>query len=210
MVCKSYWKKIWLVCSMNFDLKSSSEIKYRLTNISKRFKDKSILEDVSLNIPEKGILVISGPSGEGKTTLLKIMAGLIKPDSGHIEGFTDTRIAFVFQEDRLLPWFDLLSNIKCVLKGENTEDRAMYWLEKMYLKDSYNKYPNELSGGMKRRAALARAFAYSGDLYILDEPYKELDLELKEKIIYTTKEECKDKMLIVVTHDINEANMLLN
>lgn len=195
---------------MKFDLKSSSETKYRIVNISKSYKEKMILDNVSLDIPEKGILVISGPSGEGKTTLLKIIAGLVKPDSGYIEGFDDARITFVFQENRLLPWFDLLANIECVLHGEDKRERAMYWLEKMYLKDSYNKYPKELSGGMKRRAALARAFAYSGDLFILDEPYKELDTKLKEKIIITTKEECKDKMLIVVTHDENEAKLLLN
>src|SRR5690554_6827736 len=143
-----------------FNIEEPFGIEYRLVNITKRFGDNVVLDNVSLDMPEKGILVISGPSGKGKTTLIRIMAGLIKQDSGEINGFEDKRKAFLFQEDRLLPWFNVLDNVTCVLKDEKKEDIARNWLNKFGLSGDLNKYPSELSGGMKRRVALARMFAF--------------------------------------------------
>ncbi|HHT94179.1 MAG TPA: ABC transporter ATP-binding protein [Clostridiaceae bacterium] len=182
---------------------------YVLKDITKKFNGNVVLDNISLEMPEKGILVISGYSGIGKTTFLRIMANLIAPDSGERIGFDNKRIAYLFQEDRLLPWFDLLKNITCVLQGEDKEQKAKYWLDQVGLANQYAKYPSELSGGMKRRAALARMFAFGGDLYILDEPFKGLDKELKDRIIEITKNACKGKMLVVVTHDKQEEDLLL-
>lgn len=190
--------------------KDNFEPTYVLKNINKKFGDNIVLDNICLSMPKKGILVISGPSGEGKTTLLRVMADLIKPDDGDRIGFDNAKIAYLFQEDRLLPWFNLITNITCVLTEENKEEEAKYWLNKVGLSNSLMKYPRELSGGMKRRAALARLFAYGGDIYILDEPFKGLDMELKERIIGITKEVCKEKLLVIVTHDKHEEEMLLN
>lgn len=173
-----------------------------LKNISVSFGEKTVIKNFSANIT-KQITCVAGVSGCGKTTLLKVIAGLIKNYSGEIDDLP-RKPSIVFQEDRLLPWFTALKNVEAVIDGKGKSECAKYWLEKMQLKNEYDAYPNELSGGMKRRVALARALAYDGDFFILDEPFKGLDEHLKNTImrIFTDT----GKQIILSVHSPNELN----
>ncbi len=166
-----------------------------LKNINKSYENKKILNNISLEIPERGVFGVFGPSGGGKTTLLRIICGLEKPDSGEISG--KKRFSVVFQEDRLMPNMTALENVAAV-SDENT---AHAWLEKVGLSESLRKKPGELSGGMSRRVAIARALAFDADGLILDEPFKGLEDELKEKMAELISEYAQKKPVILVTHD---------
>lgn len=164
-----------------------------------------ILKDFSLDLPTSGIVGLSGPSGCGKTTLLHTLAGLIQPRSGSIEGIEKQRVGLVFQEDRLLPWLTAAENLNLVFKNM---DQVSLWLDRMRLKSYANQYPHQLSGGMKRRVALARALAFDCDLLLLDEPFQGMDDELKDLLYPWIREIGKKKPVILVTHDQNELNAL--
>ncbi len=166
-----------------------------LKNINKAFDGKKILDNISLEIPESGIFGIYGPSGGGKTTLLRIICGLEKPDSGEIIG--KKNFSLVFQEDRLMPGMTALENVAAV----SDEKTALKWLKKVGLSESADKKPRELSGGMSRRVAIARALAFDADALILDEPFKGLEDELKEKISELISEYAQKKPVLLVTHD---------
>lgn len=166
-----------------------------LKNISKTYENKTVLKNISIEIPDCGIFGIFGPSGSGKTTLLRILCGLEKPDSGEI--LNPVKFSVVFQEDRLMPAMTALENVSAVCdKG-----KARLWLEKVGLGGSLDKRPNELSGGMNRRVAIARAFAFDADALILDEPFKGLETELKEEISNLICEYAQKRPVILVTHD---------
>ena len=127
-----------------------------LQNISKSFDGVSVLDNISAEIPDSGIFAICGASGSGKTTLMRIILGLEQPDSGNISGLEGKKTAVVFQNDRLLPWLRALDNVAAVCSKEHAKEM----LEKVELSDALNKKPAELSGGMCRRVALARALAF--------------------------------------------------
>ena len=172
----------------------------RINNISKAFGEKQVLRNVSADIPDTGIFAICAPSGSGKTTLLKILCSLDSPDSGTIEGIENKKLSVVFQEDRLLPWCTALENVELVCD----EKRAKELLKSVELEDDINKKPNELSGGMCRRVALARALAFNGDILLLDEPFKGLDKDLKERIFKLVADYAKNHTVILITHDEEE------
>lgn len=134
-----------------------------------------VLEDVSLELP-RGITGIAGPSGLGKTTFLRILAGVTKPDSGEVMRGPG-EIGFVFQENRLLPWKTVGENLRFVQKkpDEAAIDRTLAMCR---IADRKQQYPGELSGGMQRRVALARALVNRPDYLFLDEPFTGLDAEL--------------------------------
>lgn len=168
-----------------------------IRNISKSYDGKKVLDKLSFEIPDKGIFGIFGASGHGKTTLLRLICGLEKPDSGEIFGTTELKFSVVFQEDRLLPSLTALENVALV----SDKATASGLLERVGLAESANKYPSELSGGMSRRTAIARALAYGGDMLILDEPFKGLEAELKEDIGKLICEYAQTKPVVIVTHD---------
>ena len=177
-------------------------------NVTKKYKDICVLDDFSLILPEKGIICIFGPSGCGKTTLVNILAGLVVPDIGRVKGINGKNISFVFQEDRLIPWITAEQNVSAVVLGKDKINIARDMLRSVGLLEFANKKPNELSGGMCRRVALARAFAYDSDIFIMDEPLKGLDQKIKNSIISLIKEKQKDKLIVLITHSIYEALML--
>ena len=161
-------------------------------NITVRYEGKEVFRDFSLEFPENAVTCIMGPSGCGKTTLLNVLAGLLAPDSGEVTGMAGRRVSFAFQESRLLPWKSVAGNVDFVLNrempAEDRAERVRKWLECVYMEDSANLWPSQLSGGMARRASLARALAPEADILLLDEPFTGIDQDLKEKIMGNLKE----------------------
>lgn len=193
-----------------------------LKNISKKFKDRQILSDFNLTVEENKILAIVGPSGGGKTTLLRMLAGLEKIDSGEIiyngeslpidELEKRNFLGFVFQDFQLFPHLTVLENlvlspIKTMNMAKNdAEKKAIELLEKLGLDKQVNNYPTSLSGGQKQRVALARAMMIDPKIIGYDEPTSALDPELRlevEKLILKNRE--LGITQIVVTHDLQFA-----
>lgn len=179
-----------------------------LLQVSKRFQGCPVFENLSLIIEEGKLNCIMGASGTGKTTLLNIIMGMIKIDSGQVIGLKDKRIAAVFQEERLIEHYDALSNIKLVCDKTISDERIEQEFHKVDLKDDRNKPVKKLSGGMRRRVAIVRAILADSDLILMDEPFKGLDYELKLKVIEYVKQNTLGKTVIVVTHDKDEVALL--
>lgn len=178
----------------------------KIEDLSFSYGTQSIIKNLSLTIEQNGVYAIMGPSGCGKSTLFSLISGLLKPDSGSIT--TDAeKLSFSFQEARLLPWETAEQNVNFVLGSKkNALQKARGALLKVGLGEDRTKYPGELSGGMQKRVSLARAFAAGGDLILLDEPFAGLDTETKAGIIENVKEIGKNSIILLITHDINEAN----
>lgn len=183
---------------------------YKVENISKFFGELKVLDGISLDFPEGKTTCILGPSGCGKTTLLNILAGFIPVDSGKLYGFNVDK-SYIFQEDRLIPWKTVKDNLELVLKGK-IDKRKIQELIDFYLKisnlDEYkNYYPHKLSGGMRQRINILRAFMYPSKLILMDEPFKSLDINTKMVLMDFFKDLRKrdSKTCIMVTHDIDEA-----
>ncbi len=174
----------------------------KLQNVSLRFGEREVFRDFSASIPLSGVTAVSGPSGAGKTTLFRLILGLQKPDFGTVSGLEGKRPAVVFQEDRLLPWTDALGNVSLV----SDEKRAAEALAAVGLSGSERLLPDQLSGGMKRRVALARALAYGGDLLLLDEPFTGLDDESKRAAAEAIRR--AGLPALIITHDASEAALL--
>lgn len=145
-----------------------------LRNITKSFDGEPVLKGINLDIYDNEFLTLLGPSGCGKTTLLRAMAGLAHPQEGTVDGLDPTRTAFLFQEDRLLPWRTAAQNIADVLPRSQRKEAAR-WLVFAELEGEAGAYPAALSGGMTRRLALARCAALGGDMLLLDEPFAGVD-----------------------------------
>ncbi|MBO2527495.1 MAG: ABC transporter ATP-binding protein [Clostridiales bacterium] len=177
----------------------------RLSHVTKQFGDKTVLKDFSLEIGTPGITAVTGKNGSGKTTLLRIIAGLDKKYSGEV--ITGSRISYVFQDCRLVPTLTALENIALVLdRGQRTE--AFRWLTAVGLEAEADSLPDSLSGGMKQRIALARAFAYGGDVLLLDEPFSALDVEWKQRMMNAVLDYSHCHLVILVTHDPAELAFL--
>ena len=136
---------------------------------------------------------------------MRIIAGLEKADKGFVDINKALKCTYVFQENRLLEQKSVLENILCVAPDK---ERALYFLEKCGLLSHKDKKASALSGGMKRRLAIARALAYGGDIYFLDEPLRELDEDTLKSVAALIKEETKDKTVVLITHDEFSLNFL--
>ena len=193
-----------------------------LKNISKKFKDKEILSNFNLKVEENKILAIVGPSGGGKTTLLRMLAGLESIDSGEIifngenlplnELEKRNLLGFVFQDFQLFPHMTVLENLVISpiqtmgIKKDEAESKAIKLLEQLGLENHCKSYPHSLSGGQKQRVALARAMMIEPKIIGYDEPTSALDPELRlevEKLILQNKK--LGVTQIVVTHDLQFA-----
>ncbi|WOS37330.1 Fe(3+) ions import ATP-binding protein FbpC [Oligella urethralis] len=184
----------------------------QLHQLHKNLMGESIVEDFNLELNAGEVVCLYGPSGCGKTTILRLIAGLISPDRGRIDS-TFLRLRYLFQEHRLLPWRSLWDNILLTHpnpKSAATHQEAQRLLTKLHLHaEDYDKYPDELSGGMRQRAALVRALLCEPDLLLLDEPFSALDYELKLQLYTWLQEYITNGMSIVmVTHDRFEALQL--
>ena len=180
----------------------------RLLNVTKSFEDKVVLKDVNIMIPEGRRICLMGASGAGKTTLLNLIMGLTEPDSGEILGREGIRIAAVFQEDRLIEHWDAVRNIKLVCDKSISTDEIKAELHKVGLDDVQGKPVSRLSGGQRRRVSLIRAMLAKSSLLIMDEPLKGLDSGLKVQVIEYIKQNTKNKTILIVTHDMEEAQLL--
>ncbi len=174
-----------------------------IRSLCKSFGEHIIFENFSASFEESKISIITAASGYGKTTLLRIILGLEEPDSGEIIGVPKEKAA-VFQENRLFEDFSAVTNIAAVIPGR--ADRA--WIEKNLYRLGLLEYINSpvknLSGGMKRRTALARAMLAPAKLVVLDEPFTGLDEETKRLAMDFVKENSKHKTVLLVTHDAME------
>ncbi len=146
----------------------------KLENITLRYGEKLILDRFSLELPGRGFTALSGPSGCGKTTLLRVLAGLAAPECGTVSGIDPARTAFLFQEDRLLPWRTVRQHIADVLPRARRGEVGK-WLAFAEMEGGGDACPAGLSGGMARRLALARCAALGGELLLLDEPFAGVD-----------------------------------
>lgn len=177
-----------------------------LENICKTYGEKTVLQDVSFVFPGGRRTCIMGPSGCGKTTLLRIILGLETPDAGTMTGRPE-RLSAVFQENRLFEDFSALSNVAAVCSRED-KGKIEEHLTALGLGDSLTKPVRTLSGGMKRRVAIARAVLAPGELMILDEPFTGLDKDTKAVVLEYLKTHTQGRTLIMVTHDPAERDAL--
>ncbi len=178
----------------------------KLTGICHSFDGQKVLEGLDLTLLPGQRLALMGPSGVGKTTLLRIILGLLPPEAGQVEN-TFSKPAAVFQEPRLLPWRTAEENVNLVLSDSSaTLPKAREALRRLGLGEALGKYPRELSGGMQQRVALARALASEGDLLILDEPFKALDEDRKAQVLAQVAN--TSAAILLVTHETSEAQAL--
>lgn len=196
-------------------------VKLIANNISMSYADKEIIKDISLEVSEGEIVSLLGVSGVGKTTLFNILSGLLVPDCGvvlldniNITGEAG-HISYMLQKDLLLPYKTVIDNVALplIIRGEKkleARNHADQYFETFGIDGNQNKYPHQLSGGMRQRAALLRTYLFSQDVALLDEPFSALDtitksnmhswyLEIMERIKLST---------LFITHDIDEAILL--
>ncbi len=178
-----------------------------LIQVSKRFDDLILFENLNLSFTEGEVNCLMGASGCGKTTLLHMLMGLVKPDSGEVRGMDGKRLAAIFQEDRLIDHFDAVANIKLVCGKQLSEQSIRRELALVGIEDT-SKAVDKFSGGMRRRVAIVRAILAKSDVLLLDEPFKGLDETLKHQVIDYVKEKTVGKTVILVTHDKEEAQRL--
>ena len=185
-----------------------------INSLSKKYGEKEVIKNFSARIKDGSVLSVMAPSGGGKTTLLRILAGLETADKGYIEGLENKKVSMVFQEDRLCNDLNAITNIRIICGKKNngpkgiTDSRIYDELEKAGLTGN-EKYPvRELSGGMRRRIAIVRALMADYDILILDEPFAGLDWENKKRMADYIKEKSKGKTVILVTHDKAEAEIM--
>ncbi len=194
----------------------------KIENLSKSYNNEDILKNINLSINKREIISIIGPSGVGKTTLLKIISGLVKPDTGTIKindrdinNIKEQKIiGYIFQSPTLLPWRTAIENVTLSLEilnnlsKEEIKKNATNSLEIVGLKGYENLYPKELSGGMQQRVAIARALSFNPKILLMDEPFSALDEITREKmnqLIIDIWEKGLVENIILVTHSITDA-----
>lgn len=178
-----------------------------ISHLFKSFGGKAVLEDVSLTLSPQEALCLMAPSGRGKTTLLRCIAGLEKPDSGAVVGVPE-RIGYVFQEDRLCDGFSAADNVRLVTGSALSDAEIDRHLTELGLGGSLRQPVRELSGGMRRRVAICRAVCFGGGLLLLDEPFKGLDDALRRQTADYILRHCGEAAILCVTHDRADAAAL--
>lgn len=180
----------------------------RVDNVSKSYGDKRVLSNVSCEFEDGKIYCIMGESGVGKTTLIRLIMGLEKPDEGYIS--SSKQFAAAFQEDRLLEDRDAVDNVMFVMKngGSKMRERTEQYLSELLPEDRLHIHVDSLSGGMRRRVAVARAMLSDRSTVILDEPFTGLDDETKRNVIHFIKKWQNNRTVIVVTHSYTDSEML--
>ncbi len=176
------------------------------------------LKSVSLDIPAGKLTAILGPSGCGKTTLLKVIAGLIEPTTGAVKVRGEKIVgpgpdrALVFQDFALLPWATVMENVAFGLRARGVpkkerKETSLHYIKEVGLLGFEDKYPHQLSGGMRQRTGLARALTINSDILLMDEPFSAVDEQMRRKLQEDLLKllKIKSKTVIFVTHSIEEA-----
>lgn len=196
-------------------------MKLSFNNIEKRFSDLHVIDHFSRDIEDGQLVALVGPSGCGKSTLLHIAAGLESPSAGSmlvdgapVEGPHPERM-LMFQENALYPWLTLAQNVALALEFQKTDKKqaraqAFAWLAKVSLQGFEDYYPHQVSGGMRQRAALARAFITQPKVLLLDEPFGALDALTRMTLQDALRELIREARptVLLVTHDVDEALFL--
>lgn len=195
-----------------------------LKNVSKSYKNTKVLNNVNIKFREKEFVSILGPSGSGKTTLLNIIGGLDKYDEGDLiidgvltgnfkendwDNYRSKRIGFIFQNYNLINHLTVLENVELALlvNGKKNKSKVIDVLKKVGLENEMNKLPNELSGGQMQRVAIARSIINENDIILADEPTGALDSKTSIEIMKILKEISRNKLVIMVTHNVELANI---
>ena len=179
-----------------------------IRGICKSFEGRPVLENVSFDFPEAAVTALRGPSGCGKTTLVNIILGLIEPDAGDVLMPASARTAAVFQEDRLIEHFSAARNVRLTAPASVTDEQIRSALSELGLAQEGEKRVSEFSGGMRRRVAVIRAALFQPQLLLLDEPFKGLDEEMRERTAAFLRRNCAQATTILVTHDETEAALM--
>jgi NitT/TauT family transport system ATP-binding protein len=180
-------------------------------SISKNFGQRQVLSGISADFPPSSVTAILGPSGCGKTSFLNIIAGLLPFDSGNLIGFPLASFSYSFQDPRLLPWLSCLDNILFALSRLEDQKacrrRALRFIAAAGLEAYSSAKPPLLSGGMRRRLSLARAFSYPSDVLLLDEAFASVDLKLRIELmdLFSLLWREEKRTTIFVTHDVQDA-----
>lgn len=180
----------------------------KIRGLNKSFGAQQVLKNVNVQLDERGIYCLMGPSGMGKTTLLRILLGLEQADAGAVEGIRPGEISAMFQEDRLLPVLSPVDNVALVCSRKVGKAAIRKNLLAILPEACMEQPVAELSGGMKRRVALARAVHYPSKLLLLDEPFTGLDQGTKKEVISYLLKMRGDRILLAATHGEEDAALL--
>lgn len=179
-------------------------------DIYQSFGELPVLENINFMVEDDEIVAVIGPSGCGKSTLLNIISGIEKPDRGTVSG-AENEIAFVFQDDRLLPWRTVWQNIS-IVNDKDDVDVIKKLIYDVGLEGFEQYKPAQLSGGMKKRCCIARAFYYKSEILLMDEPFQGLDYFLRQEMLKMLLKvwNANKQTVLFVTHEIDEALMVAN
>lgn len=178
-----------------------------IRRLCKSFEGRAVLENVDLTVPDGAVLCLMAPSGRGKTTLLRCIAGLETPDGGTVTGVPE-RIGFVFQEDRLCLGLDAVENVRLVTGRRMTAADIEAQLTELGLDTCLHQRTEALSGGQRRRVSIARAVCCGGGLLLLDEPFKGLDGDARDRAAQYILRRRGGAAVVCVTHDREDAAAL--
>lgn len=185
-------------------------------NVVKQYNGREVISSLSFKIYSREVVGMLGPSGIGKTTILKLVAGLETATGGKVQ-VEAGQVGYVFQEPRLFPWKTALQNVMLPLKAQGmskreADDQGRHYLRAMGLAEFTGYYPAHLSGGMKQRVSLARAFAIEPDVLLLDEPFSALDIKLRNDLLEMIGKRLGEQPMTVlyVSHSPREVAKIAN
>lgn len=180
----------------------------RIVNLTKSYENRMVLDRVNLELEEGGIYGLMGASGRGKTTLLHILMGLVQAEEGTVEGIQEKRFSAVFQENRLCEFLTAGENVAVVQRRPRPVEEINQILEEILPRETLSQPVREFSGGMKRRAAIARALLAESEILVMDEPFTGLDENTKGQVLEFLLKYRKGRTLIFATHQEEELELL--
>ncbi len=176
----------------------------KIRDLSVKFDQKTVLDGFSFDFTDGELYILEGVSGRGKTTLFNVIAGVLKHSAGEVD-LCGKKVAYMFQEDRLFSDFTVLENVTCVTEKTACDiELSKTILKELGLENEIHSYPDDLSGGMCRRVALARTLVYNGDVVLLDEAFKGLDEETCKIAIETVLKYTQGKIVIIAAHMLDK------